>query len=133
MTTDNLSGKVNTQICLEIPDNTNPFICSEQYLAGYNTLSLAKSSYFVDVLLLLFNLDLPLKHEKHLLETLMIGLINPGPRHPATKAAIAAGLSKTNPEHILPIAASTIGGERGGAKEVFLSHQFIKQHLNECP
>ncbi|MCY7294160.1 hypothetical protein [Alteromonas sp. a30] len=131
MTKDNLSGKVTTQICLEIPDKTNPFICAEQFLAGYNTLSLATSSTFVDVLLLLFNLELPSEADRHLLETLMIGLINPGPRHPATKAAMASGLSKTNAEHILPIAASTIGGERGGAKEVFYAHHFIKNHLDE--
>lgn len=123
--------KVNTNICLEQAKDDNPFVCSKQFLAGYNTLELAKSRSFTEVLFLLFNLDLPNTAEKKVLEMLMVGLINPGPRHPATKAAIAAGLSKANPEHILPIATSTIGGERGGAKEVLAAHKFIRAHIHK--
>lgn len=124
------ADRVSTRICLEHPTPNNPYICEQQYLAGYNTLELVENSSFIDVLLLLLQLELPNTKQKRLLEMLMIGLINAGPRHPATKAAMAASISKTNPEHILPTSLSVIGGQRGGAAEVAASHQFIKDNVH---
>lgn len=123
--------RVSTRICLEDPTPNNPYICQTQYLAGYNTLDLVEKSSFVDVLLLLLQLELPNQKQKQLLENLMIGLINPGPRHPATKAVMAASISKTNPEHILPTSLSVIGGKRGGAAEVIESYRFLQQHAEQ--
>lgn len=124
------ADRVSTRICFEHPSPDNPYICQQQYLAGYNTLDLVEKSSFIEVLLLLLQLELPDQKHKQLLEHLMIGLINPGPRHPATKAVMAASISKTNAEHILPVSLSVIGGKRGGAAEVSASHQFLCQNVD---
>jgi len=124
------ADRVSTRICLEHPTPDNPYICQQQFLAGYNTLELVEKSSFIDVLLLLLQLELPKPEHKQLLETLMIGLINPGPRHPATKAGMAASISKTNAEHILPTSLSVMGGKRGGAAEVSESCTFLQANAD---
>lgn len=124
------ADRVSTRICLEHPTPDNPYICQQQFLAGYNTLELVEKSSFTDVLLLLLRLEIPEPEHKRLLETLMIGLINPGPRHPATKAAMSASISKTNAEHILPASLSVMGGSRGGAAEVSESYIFIQNNAD---
>ena len=127
------SKQASTAICDEQPDVNNSYVCAIQRLAGYDTLELTSKSSFIDVLLLLFRLDLPEQQEKHYFEALMIGLINPGPRHPATRAAMSVGISKANPEHILPIALNVLGGERGGAAEVIAAYQFIEYNQGNNP
>jgi citrate synthase len=57
----------------------------------------------------------------------MIGLINPGPRHPATRAAMAAGVGKTLPVHIIPIATAIMGGDHLGAGEIEGSMKFLQR------
>ena len=125
------SAKAKTQICLEEADTNNPYVCTKQYLSGYDTLELAKQKSFVEVLMLLFKLELPSPEAHQLMETLMIGLINPGPRHPATRAAMSVGISKVNSEHILPISLSVMGGNRGGATEVAAAYQFISDNVSD--
>ena len=124
--------RVSTRICCEQPAPDNPYSCQRQYLAGYDTLELVEKSSFVEVLLLLLQLELPDQKQRQLLEHLMIGLINPGPRHPATKAVMAASVSKTNAEHILPVSLGVLGGKRGGAAEVSDSHQFLRQNAGRA-
>lgn len=125
------SGSAKTKICLEQASDTNPYICTKQYLSGYDTLDLASNVSFIDVLLLLFKLELPSKEERQLLEVLMIGLINAGPRHPASRAAMSAGISKANTEHILPISLTVLGGSQGGAIEVGEAYKFIQSNQNQ--
>ena len=126
------SKTTKTNICLEESVADNPYVCEKQYLSGYNTLDLVTQKGFVDVLLLLFKLELPDPDDRKLLESLMIGMINPGPRHPATKAAMSVGISKANAEHILPISLSVVGGARGGAGEVSQAYSYIKDNsLND--
>lgn len=122
------SSRPKTNICLEQADPNNPYVCQKQFLAGYDTIELATRKSFIDVLLLLLKLELPSDEEKGLLESLMIGLINPGPRHPASKAAMSAGISKANPEHILPISLTVIGGSLAGAQEVANAYRFISNN-----
>jgi citrate synthase len=59
------------------------------------------------------------------LERLMIALINPGPRHAATRAAMNAGIGRTATAHILPIALSVQGGAHLGGAEVEAAMRFI--------
>ena len=130
------SSSASTAICLETPSSDNPFICESRYLSGYDNIALAQHRSLIDVILLLFNLELPDPEQARLLEMLMVGLITPGNRHPATRAAQIAGITKSNPEHILPVALMTGGGDRHGAAEVqraqiWLGRQLQKQSEGE--
>ncbi len=80
---------------------------------------------------LLFRGELPNQNESHLLETLMIALINPGPRHPATRAAMNAGIGKTNPLHILPIASSVLGGKHMGGEPIDECIRFLRKQQTQ--
>ena len=125
------SSSLSTKICLEQASDENPFVCEARYLSGYDNIELAKHKSFIDVLLLLFHLELPSEQDKQLLEMLMIGLITPGTRHPATRAAMTAGISKANAEHILPIAFMSSGGPKGGASEVQLAQKLFYRLLEQ--
>lgn len=122
--------KASTRLWLEVATGDNPFIATDVYCHGYNHLELMKQRSFVDVLYLLFRGELPGKNEAELLEQLMIALINPGPRHPASRAAINAGVGKTLPEHILPIALNVLGGKYQGAGSVEAAMRFIRGNLD---
>ena len=119
--------KASTKIWKEIPSDDNPFIAAEALCHGYPLFELMQKRSFADVFYLLFRGEVPSKAEAKLLETLMIGLINPGPRHPATRAAMNAGIGKTNPAHILPIGAALLGGEHQGGGSIEDAMRFIRQ------
>ncbi|BCR04379.1 hypothetical protein DESUT3_14480 [Desulfuromonas versatilis] len=57
----------------------------------------------------------------------MIALMNPGPRHPATRAAMNAGVGKTDTVHILPISLSILGGKHLGAGEIEDAMRFFRK------
>lgn len=127
------AGKTQTNILLEIPSEQNPYISRKNYLQGYDLNQLVEKKSFTDTLLLLFLGELPTPAHSQLLERLMIALINLGPRHPAVKASMTAGVSKTNTEHLLPIGLNVLGGEQNGALEVAAAVNFIQQHWQACP
>ncbi len=122
-------NKITTKICLETPSSGNPFQTEKMHLSGYDLAELAKQCSMADIIFLLFSGELPSSEEnKTLLEALMVLYALPSPRHPAARAAMNAGISKTNTEHILPIAMMAIGGEQSGAVEVKHCWDFIEQH-----
>jgi len=125
--------KMATKICQEIPDIDNPYIAKEMRLHGYDLIALMQKKSFIEVLLLLFKGELPSKEEVQLLEQLMIALINPGPRHPATRAAINAGVGKTEITHILPISLSILSGTHLGAGEIQESMTFLRKNKKKDP
>lgn len=125
------AGKAQTSIYLEQASSVNPYIAENNFLHGYDVVELMQKKSFVSVLLLLFTGELPEKENVVLLEKLMIALINLGPRHPAVKASMVAGVSKANVEHLLPIGLSVLGGESNGAKEVEKSMLFLQKHVNQ--
>ncbi|WP_305041589.1 citrate/2-methylcitrate synthase [Geoalkalibacter sp.] len=122
-----------TRIWEERPSEDNPYIAAEVRCHGYDLFELMGKRSFVDVLFLLFRGDLPTTDQSRMLEKLMIGLINPGPRHPATRAAMHAGVGKTNPAHILPIALSILGGTHLGAGCVEDAMRFFRQAAKRDP
>ena len=130
---DVFKSKPETKIWYEHPRKDNPYLAETSSCHGYDLRELIKSQSFVDVFFLLFKGELPEKHESALLEKLMIAHINPGPRHPATRASMSAAISKTNIAHLLPIALSVNGGEHMGATEVFNSMWFLKKHIDSEP
>ncbi len=123
------AGKTQTRILLEEASAETPYIAKKNYLHGYDLNQLIAKKSFTDTLLMLFIGELPKQVDSQLLERLMIALINLGPRHPAVKAAMVAGVSKTNTEHLLPLGLSVLGGSENGALEVSAAVEFINQHI----
>lgn len=130
---DRFTERQTTKIWQEIPHPDNPYIATEHYCHGYKLTDLMKKRSFVDVFFLLFNAKLPTEPQAELLEQLMIAMINPGPRHPATRAGMNAAVGKTDTIHILPISLAVIGGTHLGAFEVEKSMRFIKKHARKQP
>ncbi len=122
-----------TNIWQEVASPDNPYIAESTRCHGYELMELVKKRSFVDVFYLMFRGELPDVNEAVLLEQLMIGLINPGPRHPAARAAMNAGVGSSSVEHILPIALTIYGGEHLGAAEVAPAMKFLRKHRNQDP
>jgi len=117
-----------TEIWLEKSTSDNPYIASQVYCHGYDLLELMKQRSFAEVLFLLFIGELPTAQQTQLLEATMVGLITPGPRHPATRAAMSAAVGKTNPLHILPIGTAVLGGNYLGAGTIEEVMNFFHQY-----
>jgi citrate synthase len=122
-----------TRIWEEVPTAENPYIAESFRCHGYDQLALMQKRSFVDVFYLLFRGELPTKVEAQLLEQLMIALINPGPRDPATRAAMNAGVGKTVSAHILPIGLTILSGSHNGSGEIEPSMRFLRKHKKKKP
>jgi len=125
--------KTRTNIWHEVPVDENPYIAESCHCHGYDLIELMQKKSYVEVLFLLFRGELAKPDQTRLLEKLMIALINPGPRHPATRAAMNAGVGKTDSVHILPIALSIMGGEHLGAGSIEPAMRFLRKHLKADP
>jgi len=126
-------ARTATRICEETASAENPYLNQACRYHGYELGELMQKRSFVDVLFLLLRGELPTVDQGRLFETLLIGLSNPGPRHPATRAAMSAGVGKTDPAHILPIALSVLGGKHLGGGEVTAAMAFLRQQRNKDP
>lgn len=124
---EKFADRTVTYIWQEVPSPDNPYLAEQSRCHGYDILELASKRSFVDVIFLLFQGELPDLEQSKLLETLAIALINPGPRHPASRAAMNAGVGKTNPAHILPIGLSILGGKHLGGTEVEAAIRFLRK------
>ncbi|MGH1469612.1 MAG: citrate synthase [Cellvibrionaceae bacterium] len=122
-----------TKIWQEIPSSKNPYIAQASLCHGYNLLELIEKKSFIDVLYLLFRGELPCNDGRELLEKTFIAFINPGPRHPSTRAAIDAGIGKTDPELILPIGLNLLSGEYCGAAEVEHAMRWLRKNRKHNP
>lgn len=122
-----------SKIWQEQPHPGNPYIADRSYCHGYDLLDLMAKRSFVDVFYLLFKGELPSPDKAELLEALMIALINPGPRHPSTRAAMNAGVGKTDSAHILPISLSILGGNYLGAGEIEGTMRFLHKSGRKDP
>lgn len=127
---DIFAERTSTKIYLEQPSDDNPYIASAAFCHGYDVNELMAKRSFTDVFYLLFRGELPTPDEVQILQQLMIALINPGPRHPATRAAMNAGIGKTDPAHILPIGAALLGGDHHGGGLVEEAMRFLRKQQN---
>lgn len=127
------SKRTVTKIWSETASELNPYIAADHHCHGYSLFELMAKRSFVDVLFLMFQGELPSQSKGLILEQLMIAQISPGPRHPATRAAMTAGVGKTDVVHILPIGLSILGGSIRGAAEVKESMDFINSSLGSAP
>lgn len=128
---EQFAQRTATHIWAEAPNDVNPYIAETALCHGYDLFDLMEKRSFPDVFYLLFRGDLPTTLESQLLQRLMIALINPGPRHPATRAAMNVGVGKTNPMHILPIASALLGGHYLGGGEVEEAMHFFQRMKGE--
>ena len=127
------TSRTVTRIWEEVPAEKNPFVTGQCRCHGYDILELARKRSFVDVLFLLFQGELPSAEQANLLETLLIVMINPGPRHPATRAAMNAGVGKTHGSHLLPIGLTVLGGAHLGGEEVTDAMLFLRKNRGNNP
>lgn len=125
--------KAGTRIWKEIPSTSNPYVAQRCLCHGYDLLDLMQQRSYTDMIYLLMRGELPSSNHRKLLEALMVGLCNPGPRHPATRAAMNAGIGKTDTAHILPIALSIMGGAHLGGSEVQESMRFVRRNIRRSP
>lgn len=125
--------RATTRIWQEVPADENPYIAASCRCHGYDLQELMRKRSFIDVFYLLFRGELPSQDQAELLEQLMIALIDPGPRHPATRAAINTAVGKTDPAHILPIGMMVLSGEHLGGIEVEAAMRFLRKRLSDDP
>ena len=124
---DCFAERTSTKIYLEQASADNPYIANTVFCHGYDVNELMAKRSLTDVFYLLFRGELPSPTQAQLLQQLMIALINPGPRHPATRAAMNAGIGKTDPAHILPIGSALLGGEHQGGGLVGDAMRFLRK------
>ncbi|CAK8723465.1 Citrate synthase [Candidatus Electrothrix aarhusensis] len=124
---EKFTNRTVTRIWQEEPLPTNPYLAATCRCHGYDLLELTKKCSFVDVLFLLFQGELPDRNQADLLEKLMIALINPGPRHPATRASMNAAVGKAEPAHILPTGLTVLSGAHLGGEEVSAAMHFLRK------
>ncbi len=130
---EQFSRRTPTSIWREVPASGNPYLAESCRCRGYDLVALLEKRSFVDVLYLLFRGELPTTSQARLLEGLMIGCINPGPRYPATRAAMNAGVARTHTAHILPIGLQAAGGAHLGGGEVISAMRFFLANREHDP
>ena len=124
---EKFAERTSTRIWQEEPSEENPYVAESSRCHGYDQLDLVKRRSFVDVFYLLFRGELPSADEAELFEALMVAFINPGPRHPSTRAAMNAGVGKTDPGLILPIALITLSGKHNAAGALEEAMRFLRK------
>lgn len=130
---ERFAEKIATRVSKELPSKENPYIAERCIIRGYDQIELARQRSFSDVVFLLLRGELPSKEQAELFATTLVLLCEPGPRHPATRAAMNAGAGKTRGAHILPIALSVLGGAHLGGEEVEAAMRFIRQEKRQAP
>lgn len=130
---ETFASRTVTKIWHEVPSDSNPYLAKECRCHGFDLMELATKRSFADVFFLLFQGELPTAPQAKLLETLFILLINPGPRHPAVRAAMYAGVGKTHSQHLLPTGLSILGGSHLGGEEMSKSMEFLKKTNGRQP
>lgn len=130
---DAFASRASTRIWEEVPAGGNPYIAEACRCHGYDLLELVKERSFSDVFFLIFRGELPTSEQEVLLEKLMIGFINPGPRHPAVRSAMNAGIGKTDPALILPVATTIMSGAYSGAGSIDEVMRFLRTNLGNPP
>jgi citrate synthase len=125
--------KIRTSITKEVPSEENPFVAKEISWCGIPLTNLLSERSFSEVIFLLLRGRLPTARQQTLFDRFLVAMANPGPRHPATRAAMTAAAGKTKSPHVLPIGLSVLGGEYGGALEVETAMRFMRKNSRTDP
>jgi len=124
---DAFKTRYQTKIFREYVSEKNPYGEQRVECYGYDQLSLAVNLGYAEYLFLLIRGKLPSEAEAILLNKALIALSSPGVRHPATRAAVAAGVGKTLPENVLPTALVVLNGEDNGAASIQEAMRNLRQ------
>ncbi|MGI9287875.1 MAG: hypothetical protein ACR2P1_20990 [Pseudomonadales bacterium] len=125
--------KTATNIWFEEPASENSYLVENAFCHGYNLIDLIRKRSFADTVYLLLRGELPNKEQSELFGCLMVAFMSPGPRHPATRAAVLAAVGKTDPALILPLSLSILTGENYGAYDVLPAMRFIVRNSRKAP
>ena len=123
---DEYQVRYKTKIFKENESTENPYLESSVECRGYDLLELAENIGFVEYLFLVFRGRLPETVESQILNRALIVLSMPGVRHPATRAAVVAGVGKTLPESVLPAALLVLNGKHNGAGKLQEAMHFLR-------
>ena len=130
---EDFASSIKTKIWHEQAAEDNPYATEQCFIHGYNLLELSSAVDFLDAIYLNIRGELPGPEDKALFNSIFVAISNLGPRHAATRTVMNVAVSKTRPEHFLPIGLSILGGSYGGAAEVEGAVRFIRKHINKCP
>lgn len=122
---------VRTKITSETAAEHNQYVTKCRRTHGYDVLELANGLSLSQMIFLSFKGELPCLDTLRLMDFLLVSLSNPGPRHGAVRAAMTAAISKSAPEHLLPIGLHVLGGERHGFAEVVASASWLKNNFGK--
>lgn len=124
---ERFAERVETRIWQERPAPDNPYNAAGAFCHGYDLRELLANCSYWEYLYLLFTGRRCSAAQHALLEKLGIALANPGPRHPATRAVIAAAVSRTDPVNVLPLGLNVLAGAHLGAAEAGDAMRFLRR------
>lgn len=127
---EQFTNKVPTAIFLEEPSEGNVFIAEKQYLHGYDYEELVSNLDYHQMLYLMLAGELPDEKQSAVLHLLLKLLMTPGVRHPATRAAMNAGIGRTQVTHVLPISLSVLSSDYLGSVEVGNAMRWYSEKLS---
>lgn len=130
---DSFTQGIPTKIWQEEGSESNPYIAQNAICYGYDFEEILDQLSYVESLYLMLTGRIATAKQSQLLELCLKMFITPGPRHPATRAAMNAGIGRTDVTHILPISLSVLSAEYLGSKEVGSSMRFIQSNFNLAP
>lgn len=125
---DAYAEKYRTAIWCEESDHENPFIETDAYCSGYSLEELVGNVSYAEMLFLLIKGELPDENQKRLLNKMLVAFSHPGVRNEASRASILAGVGKTVPQNVLPVALLVYGGSRTGAGAVEEMMRFLAKN-----
>lgn len=128
---DNFTSKIPTNIWMEDANPNNQYLAEKQYLYGYDFEQVIDQLSYTETLFLMLTGSRLSPEKSALLELIMKFFITPGVRHPATRAAMNAGIGRTHVAHILPISLAVHSADYLGCKEVGASMKWITENKNK--
>lgn len=131
--TERFVDRVETEIWLEQASAANPYIAQAAFCRGYDMRELLAHCSYWEFIYLLLTGQRCTREQHALLERLGIALANPGPRHPAVRAVMAAAVSRTEPANLLPLGLSVLAGAHLGAAEVTGAMHYLRRAVKRDP
>lgn len=127
------ADRYRTSIWCEENEHGNPFVETDALCHGYRLEDLVSKVSYSEMLFLLIKGELPSVSQKKLLDKMLVAFSHPGIRNDAVRASILAGVGKTVPQNVLPVAMLVYGGSRTGAGNVELMMRFFSKNKRKLP
>jgi citrate synthase len=125
--------RLRTAIWQELPDPGNPWLATGARCHGYDLPDMVARLDYPQTLFLLLRGELPDAPQAELLRRFLVAFCNPGPRHGATRATMAAGASGTRAVNLGAVGLSVLSGEHLGSGEVEQAATFLARHTDRDP